>query len=584
MDCQPTDNVLIDAPGRTTPASSSDSQDEYDNHFDQSFATTPGIYDPYTMSIYPVPNAPFEHAFPYEVDVKTERQMFVNDVPTRRDSTISTFSTFIPPPPHAMLPSSFVGEEWMAPELHQVKTENWGNEEDLDFNFFQFSHGHQPEQAQSNMIPVDDCDTELFNHLLENVLPLMFPILEANQHGSVKADLILPALENNQAYLHSCLSAAAVHTKATNLFPPESIDSDIVRHKYAFVNEVVQALTHDINHVEILEATLGMIALQCCVGKSEEQEKDIPWHQHFQAATELVNKLNLPQTLEDMTHTRSHPPFNMTLTAWIDILGSTMLGRAPSFANTYRNKHLSASTSGLAELMGCQDNVMYLLSEIACLDSLKMDNKLDAIGICSHITSLAQQLDATEDPSEILQMPYSRSGAIRPRQLSRNITAIFRKATRIYLCSLVPNHNRYDAATSNLVAQMADMLQYIPTGPTGFDRSVVWPMLICGANSIPNSPFRRVLAERIEALGVEADHGSFGRMVRVLHEVWRRNDETTFSAGVCEATPVTTGSPGGSITTPIISGISSNTGNVSKNQNVHWRDVMLQNGWDYLLI
>jgi hypothetical protein len=36
---------------------------------------------------------------PYEIDVKTERQMFVNDVPTRRESTISTFSTYHPPPP-----------------------------------------------------------------------------------------------------------------------------------------------------------------------------------------------------------------------------------------------------------------------------------------------------------------------------------------------------------------------------------------------------------------------------------------------------------------------------------------------------
>ncbi|TAQ83432.1 hypothetical protein B7494_g8245 [Chlorociboria aeruginascens] len=49
---------------------------------------------------------------PYEIDVKTERQMFVNDIPTRRESTISTFSTFHPPPPHdAILPSFTIDNE-----------------------------------------------------------------------------------------------------------------------------------------------------------------------------------------------------------------------------------------------------------------------------------------------------------------------------------------------------------------------------------------------------------------------------------------------------------------------------------------
>ena len=103
----------------------------------------------------------------------------------------------------------------------------------------------------------------------------------------------------------------------------------------------------------------------------------------------------------------------MTLTAWVDILGSTMLGRAPTFANTYRTKHLSGSASGLKELMGCHDSVMYILSEVACLDSLRVENKLDDIAICSHITSLAQQLDATEPTHENLQSPFSKSGALR---------------------------------------------------------------------------------------------------------------------------------------------------------------------------
>ncbi|KIX06992.1 uncharacterized protein Z518_04968 [Rhinocladiella mackenziei CBS 650.93] len=575
-------------------ASSEDSQDEYDNTFDQSFATTPGIFDPYAPNVYMPHTDPYGQGFPWEVDVKTERHTYVNDELTRRDSTISTFSTFVPPPSHAMLPS-YTGDDWVQHDFYESRQDSWSGEEGIDFNFFDFPHLAPNSQPQCAMVQLDDCDRPLFDHLLDNVLPLLFPVLEANQHGSVRADVILPALENNKAYLHSCLLAAATHLKGNRSFPNAAAEDDAMRHKLAFVTIVVDALNSDTHHSEMLDALLGMISLQGCVGSATDLEKElIPWHQHFQAATDIVQKLNLPGVLENLVQTGGSPPFNMTLTAWIDILGSTMLGKAPRFSNTYRNMFFTGATTGLEKLMGCNDFVMYLLSEVACLDSLKLEGKLDDIGMCSHITSLAQTLDQIE-PTEPLQTPYSKSGALRPKQLSKNITAFFRKAARVYLCSLVPEYNRHQTATVNLIAQAADLLQYVPAGPTGFDRCLVWPMLVCGANSIPASPFRRVLSERCDMLGDAADHGSFGRMVRLLHEVWRRNDDMVISAGVCEATPVTTGSPGDSISTPIASASASTTaaagaGNSAssttapRNQNVHWRDVMQQNGWDFLLI
>ena len=54
---------------------------------------------------------------PYEVDIKTERQIFVNDVPTRSDSITSTFNTFEPPGistgTPGYLPDSWVQQEYM---------------------------------------------------------------------------------------------------------------------------------------------------------------------------------------------------------------------------------------------------------------------------------------------------------------------------------------------------------------------------------------------------------------------------------------------------------------------------------------
>ncbi|KAI4130777.1 MAG: hypothetical protein LQ338_001549 [Usnochroma carphineum] len=490
---------------------------------------------------------PFPHA-PYEVDIKTERQMYVNDIPTRRDSMISTFSTYQPPSAHPTLPS-FPEDEWINQDIYNTG-DMFSGEEGLEFDFFDFSHG-APQASQQALIQVDDCDRPLLDHFIDNVLRLIFPVLEVNQHGSARSEVILPALESNKCYLHCCLSVSAIHLKSTRGLQGEQIDNDIVRHRFSTIAELCEALKHDTDHLQILEATLGMIFFQCSVGRPDDTLPDISWHQHFQAAISLVRKLELPHAMVHDNNARLHPPFNMTLTSWIDILGATMLGRSPEFADTYREKNQSGSTSGLCELMGCEDSMMYLISEIACLDALKLSNGINGMQLCQLIGSLGTSLDTTEVPPESLTWPYSSTGAIRPKQLSRNMTAVFRLAARIYLCSLVPDKAKDDPSMQNLVDRFTVCLHLIPHGPDGFDRSIVWPLLIAGSQSVADSTFRQALAGRIASLGEHAEFGSFGRMVRLLQEVWRQSDEA-IRAG--------------------------------NGQNVHWRDVMQQKGWDFLLI
>lgn len=481
---------------------------------------------------------------PYEVDIKTERQMYINDIPTRRDSTISTFSIFQPPQSLPTL-TSFPEEEW----IHEGIYENpdiFSAEEGLDFNFFDFSHG-VPQSSPQALIQIDDCDRPLLDHFIDNVLRLIFPILEVNQHGSARSEVILPALESNKCYLHCCLSIAAIHLKSTQRIQGEQIDNDIMRHRYATVKELCDALSQNIDHQQILEATLGMIFFQCSVGRPDDSLPDISWHQHFEAAANLVRKLELPHAMICDANAKVHPPFNMTLASWIDILGATMVARSPIFAHTYREKHESGSTFGLCELMGCEDRIMYLISEIACLDGLKTDKNIDDMSLCGHIQTLAEHLRIADCAAGPLENPYSSTGAIRPKQLSRNMTTIFRLAARMYLCSLVPNASKSDSSMLTLISSFLEALRYIPSGPDGFDRSLVWPMLIAGSMSLPSSPFRPVFAERITLLGEHAQFGSFGRMVHLLQEVWYQSGENGL-------------------------------------RNVHWRDVMQQKGWDFLLI
>lgn len=498
---------------------------------------------------YAAPHAQYPMYSPYEIDIKTERSIFVNEVQTRRDSTISTFSTYQPPSSSNGL-SGYPSDSWVQQEYHENLQETFP-EEQVDFNFFDFPHG-QITPTHETVIDIEEGDKYLLNHFLDKVIKLVFPILDTNQHGSARSDVVLPALESNKAYLHCCLSIAATHMKATDGISGEQIDNDIVRHRYTAISELCEALNQDTNHDRILEATLGMIFFQCSVGRPDDALPDIPWHQHFQAATSLVNKLELPSNVVEMSTTGvSHPPFNMTLTAWIDILGATMVGRMPVFADTYRDLNLNQGSAGLAELMGCEDKIMFLISEIACLD-LQRSEGLDDILLCKYVQILATEIGSFECAAgSVVDTCFSPTGAIRPKQLRTNLTAVFRLAARIYLVSLVPGYEPRSPAVCHLLAQFSELMNFIPEGPDGFDRSLAWPLLVAGSSATAGTPFRFMFADRCAKLGDAAGFGSFGRIREILATIWARNDAAA-EAG--------------------------------DHRGVHWREVMREKEWDFLLI
>ncbi|CAI7565634.1 unnamed protein product [Penicillium pancosmium] len=526
--------------------------------------------------------APYGPFPPYEVDVKTERQTFINDVPMRHDSSTSTFSAFAPPQLSAPMPT-FTGDEWLGEEYFEQASSYQGLAPGMiDPGVDQTSIWLQ------SSIPVSDHDRPLLDHFIHNVLRQIFPVLEAHQRGHLRAQAILRALETNKCYLHCCLSVAAIHLKTTEGLVGDQVDTDIMRHRYEAISQLCQALGEDVNLEEILDATLAMIFFHCSVGPSDDYLPDIPWFNHFEAAANLVNRLDLPLKSMECSNGYMAPSFSMTLTSWIDILGSTMTGKTPQFAHTYRSKHLGGTSSGLRELMGCDDRIMYLISEIACLDSLKTDGRVDDLAVCSHVQALGRQLEYTESADPTLENPYSPStGSIRPEALTKTMSHIFRIAARIYLCSLVPGFDRNQPTNENMIQAITDALQYIPAGPYGFDRSLVWPILMAGVYSTPFSQFRTVLADRAAALGDHGDLGSFGRMYRLLQEVWRLSDDPTNTQGVADD------SYNSSLTSPIskLDRTESPTGTGAtlggreiKRQQVQWRDVMRRNNWHYLLI
>lgn len=504
-------------------------------------------------------SAAFNTFYPYEIDVKTERQMYVNDVPTIKESTVSTFSTLQTPPPAGTVLHSSDWPEQMLDGRAEPQPE-----ETLNPYFFDLPHG-PPMTSRQVAIELDDNDQRLFDHFVQQVLPTIFPILDSNQHGSVGSDLVLPALQTNRSYLHCCLAVAAQHLKATTAVSADDVDQDIMRHRYAAISSLCDGLNFSESHGDILEATLGLISFQSVVGRVDDILPDIAWHQHFQAAISLVMKLELPTRVCDPAEAHLKPPFNMTLTSWIDIVGSAMQGCAPVFAHTYREKHLSGNPSlGLRELMGCDDKVMYLVSEIACLEALKNDG-MDDIILCQHVHALGEQIGLTEMGESAPRVPFNANGILSPRQLSRNVTAAFRLAARVYLCSLVPGFNPGQASCVGLVDKLTGVLEQVPSGPHGFDRSLVWVYLVGGSVSLPGSTFRAFFEERMAQLGDMGLFGSVGRVATLLREVWAQSD-----ALAAQAAAAGTGSPGsdGSENVPF----------------VHWRSVMQMKCWDFLLL
>jgi hypothetical protein len=542
----PTSTTFSDSLDRTRSASIDSQLSLFDFH------APPAIVDYTGYNAQPLPHSQYASMYPeywpYEVDVKTERQMFVNDVPTRRESTISTFSSYHAPPPptEAVIPSFPAEHGWE--EVYDERRESMA-EEALSVPFIDFPHAPVPRPQVA--VELDETDQGLLDHFISDVLPTVFPILEASQQGWVWTDYVLPALQSNKYYLHCCLSIAAQHYGATRNVQGGEIDEKIRHHLLATISELCIALKHDTDHSSMLEATLGMIIFQCSVGRSGDPAPEIPWHQHFQPASELVQRLELTRLVAESHDFKS---FNMTLTAWVDILGSTMQGRAPTFADTYREKHLSPTNTslGIRELMGCEDRVMYLISEIACLEALKRDG-MDDIDLCQHVHSLGDEIGLTEIGETGPKIPFHSNGVLNPKQLSKNMTAAFRLAARIYLCSLVPGFTPSQASCVGLVEKLTRVLEFIPAGQFGFDRSLVWVYLIGGSVSTASSTFRSFFHERVVELGNLSDLGNFGRVAALLKEVWSHVDGRV--------------SPGG-----------------GEAHYVSWRDVMRTKGWDFLLI
>lgn len=597
----------------------------------------------YTRS-FPIATAP------YDMEPKQDQNIYINQMPPPQGEYTPDFSdTQSFPPPPSILPSvNYPDSVWFQDNPYDSRAgsicgSNLSSTgcstglDSLDFGRWDYMHdapndqqislpelGYLDENGHPIMNPlqfsgevsmiaaVAEHDRQYLDHFVHNVSPTLFPIMEHARPGACLTEMILPSLRTNKCFLDCCLTSSAHQMRTVYNLQGAQIDHDIVRLQWNTITVLCEELTQDREHLQILEATLGMIYFPTAVAGSpaspqavqpyQNTDKDIPWHQHFIAAASLAQKLDLPSLLTQHSGL-SRPPFQMTLTAWIDVLGATLLGRSPQFADTYREKHLSVGSCGFKELMGCDDRVMYLISEIACLDSLKTEGRITDLEVCRHVESLGYALGQTESdassthsspPAQLQNEIISSNTAnqlpgIDSKHLSRNITTLFRLAARLHLASLVPDFTPTDSGIRGTLDQFAVALSLIPativiteqdaaaTGSCagvvdGFERSIVWPLLIAGSMSLPDGLFRQAWTRRMEGMGpVRSKVGSIGWVNIVLAECWHVNDQGGLVGG------------GGG---PRLLGVGAAVvPNGSKGKRwVHWREVMKVHGWDFLLI
>ncbi|KAH0001697.1 hypothetical protein KCU72_g17819, partial [Aureobasidium melanogenum] len=98
---------------------------------------------------------------------------------------------------------------------------------------------------------------------------------------------------------------------------------------------------------------------------------------------------------------------------------------------------------------------------------------MDDLVLCDYVKILGHSIGYCEPGPGAVKSAFSGTGAIKPKQLSINVTAAFMYAARIYLCSLVPGFRLDDHNVTNLVNAFSNVMEYIPAGPEGHDRSLI---------------------------------------------------------------------------------------------------------------
>lgn len=224
----------------------------------------------------------------------------------------------------------------------------------------------------------------------------------------------------------------------------------------------------------------------------------------------------------------------------MDIFSSITQLRVPYLNGLYN--HLLESSPSTNDFFGttngCCDSVMCSLAAIVTLETemIKSSSMLAVMDehsrqmefalyinrantIREHLEAIdcsprfAEYLLDTMDPSVAPTSPI-------PSHSSFETSEIFRQAALIYLSTVVNGPSPTVPDTYKAVIATHDAVLCLP--PSGFDRSLVFPLCLAGCMS-DDHRLRQFFAERLRAM--DGPVGNCGKTLQLMQAVWNRRDQ-----------------------------------------------------------
>ncbi|KAK6333109.1 hypothetical protein TWF718_010932 [Orbilia javanica] len=215
-------------------------------------------------------------------------------------------------------------------------------------------------------------DINLANLYLRTIFGVTYRALSDEQVDRYNSALIVPMFNDNKSFLHGCLSSTALHLTATNVSEHQrkGLVTEVFRHR----QKSLKSLKHQVANSRDPSERIKIAATVCALISFEVFSRRTDWQVHVKAATDCVILLNWCNNRP--THAGQWFIYSRIL--WLDILSSITSGKRPVFSDFYREllfykPEERNKVNRLVEMTGCEDAVLYLISEITCLECWKFE-------------------------------------------------------------------------------------------------------------------------------------------------------------------------------------------------------------------
>ena len=251
-----------------------------------------------------------------------------------------------------------------------------------------------------------------------------------------------------------------------------------------------------------------------------------------------------------MATSTADPSTSTAAAAYFDIISAAMFGYTPKFASAYQSTLFSSSPGslGIRAFNGCDDRVLYIISEIVYLEMLKAGITAAQLSDCAPLLNRHLQRYTSDAETRIFDhtleigVPFANGFVPLPSDL---IVAAFRVAARIYLLSLLPDFRRRSDTVRALVEQLVHPLTLLCERDHRVCGGLTWVYIIGEAASVRGDRFRVLLEAKLlmEAMlgrtgnkssGKSSgfvENGGFGDVLMKLTELWERDDDVREGMG-----------------------------------------------------